>query len=575
MNKRLLAIYTAVFILIMVMLYLYRQSYSNLRIFTREVNTQTQAVIRLQRLDALVKFWLSNDPSIQDNLDLFMPAHVAYDSIIHLAGNIGKLVGSQEQRLRMDSLKLQVRAYQRLTEAPTGTNASTQQIYHIRRNLTGLLNRSITFSYDRLAHRNLRLQESTAILDRWVHRMLLLAAALIIVATFYSFNFLRLRRRAEEFNTTLLQSTNNGIVSFYPVRDFYINRDFKVTYCNEAAQRLLRISDWKTKKLSDILQGGIMEDVRQNFLDVIATGESKTIEGYLEHNHERNWIQATIAPLEGGILVSIYNLNPVKSYQQRLTYQIKQLELANEELQQYAYITSHDLQEPLRKIQMFSDMGLNPGSVPNGRSIPDLFRKISATATHMRELIQTLLFFTRSTDQQGEVHPVDLNKVLLEARAELEVAINESNARISVYNLPVIQGSAIHLKLLFVNLISNSLKYKREGEPPQITIYTKEVSKEDYDRFNALDQLKKYVCICFRDNGLGFKPEMNEKIFTLFQRLHNRDEIPGTGIGLSICRKIVHHHHGHIFAEGKENEGAVFYVFLPLEQPEAEVQERE
>ena len=110
MNKRLLAIYTAVFILIMVMLYLYRQSYDSLKIFTREVNHQTHVVIHLQRLDALIKFWLSNDPKVRDNLDLFMPANVAYDSILYLAGSIGKGAMSQEQRIRMGSVPLNIRA---------------------------------------------------------------------------------------------------------------------------------------------------------------------------------------------------------------------------------------------------------------------------------------------------------------------------------------------------------------------------------------------------------------------------------------------------------------------------------
>jgi signal transduction histidine kinase len=570
MNKRLLAIYTVVFILIMTMLYLYRQSYTNLKIFTSEVNDQTQQVIRLQQLELLVKFWLSNDPKVRDDLDLFMPANVAYDSIMALASDIAQMSNTQEQRLRMDSVKLSVRAYQRLVEVPQGSNTSTQHIYSLRKSITQLLARSIDFSYIRLQHRNVRLRESTSLLDRWVFWMLLSATSLIIVATFYSFNFLRLRRRAEGFSNTLLQNTNNGIISFYPVRDFQLRQDYKVTYCNEAALGMLRIPNWKSRTLSTILPPGALPDVEKVFHEVLTTGESKMIEGYIEHNHERNWIQATIAPLEGGILASIYNLNPVKSFQQRLTYQIKQLELANDELQQYAYITSHDLQEPLRKIQMFSDIALNPDTVPGHRSNNELFQKISATANHMRTLIQTLLFFTRSTDQPNEFVLVDLTRILDEVQTEMEVAINEKHARISVYGLPTIQGSGIHLKLLFSNLISNSLKYARQDVSPTIVVHTKAVSREDYEQFNALDQLKKYVCICVRDNGRGFKPELKEKIFTLFQRLHNRDEIPGTGIGLSICRKVVHQHHGHIFAEGRENEGAVFYVYLPIEQPEQE-----
>jgi signal transduction histidine kinase len=563
MNKRLLAIYSAVFILIMVMLYLYRQSYNSLKIFSGDVGSQTEVVIRLHRLDDLLKFWVSNDRNVQDNLDRFMPADVAYDSILFTAGYINQIVVHQEQRLRMDSIKTFVRAYQRLVE----NSEDHRRQNEIRKQLAGLMERSLLYARSRQQHRSVRLEESTALLDKWVFWMLSSAAILIIVATFYSFNFLRLRRRAEGFSKILLENTNNGIISFEPIRDVAGIADYKITYCNEAATKLLKISGWRNKTLSTILTPGILSDVREAFDSVIYTNESKTIEGYLEHELERTWIQSTISPLEEGILVSMYNLNPVKSFEQRLKYQIKQLELANDELQQYAYITSHDLQEPLRKIQMFSDIGINEDPEYSKRNKDDLFRKISATASHMRVLIQTLLLFTRSTDQPNEFSLVDLNIILKEVIHELEVSIEEKNGSVKLDELPCIQGSAIHLKLLFNNLISNSLKYAKPNVRPLIHVKTRPVSREDYERFTLLDELKTYTCIYLQDNGLGFKPELNEKIFTIFQRLHSREEIPGTGIGLAICRKIVHQHHGHIFAEGEENQGATFYVFLPLEQP--------
>lgn len=566
MNKRLLIIYTSVFLLIGVMLHLYRTSYNAMRVYIRDVHAISQVLVRLERTDALLHFWLNNDPKKEDDLDLYIPSDVAYDSILTSIESLKKRVLYQEQRLRLDSLKRIVKDYQRMDEK-SDTRLSLPEREEYRKKIRQLTDNAFTSAQRNLEDRKAGLSDATSLLDRWLVWMLVLAGALITMATFYSFNFLHLRRKAESFNQILLETTNNGIVSFRPFLKENESTEYEVTYCNEAAMKLLRIPNWKLKTLSTIVPAGVLNDLREAFAEVIRSNLTKTLEGYLDFGKDRIWLQASVAPLEEGVLVSVYDLSPVKSYEQKLTYKIKQLELANDELQQYAYVTSHDLQEPLRKIQMFSDIALNqqPGQ---HKSREEYFAKVMKSASHMRELIQTLLMFTRSTDQPSEFSPVDLNVVLRKVVAELEVLIEEKKALISISDaLPVIQASEVHISLLFNNLFTNSLKYSKAEATPFIKVRAETVSGADQGHFPALDPLTKYARITVSDNGVGFPPSLSDKMFTIFQRLHNKDNTPGNGIGLAICRKIVHQHHGFIYADGEEGVGATFHIFLPFEQP--------
>ncbi len=564
MNKRLFLIYASVFVLIGLMLHLYRSSYKDMKVFIEEVNRMSQVVVRLQRLDALLHFWLNNDPGGGEvAMDLYMSPHEAYDSILASTQQLKSLVLYQEDRLRMDSLRNEVRSFQRIAERPDTVFAPGQR-EEFRRKLKTLLVESLTSANLKLEHRKTRLEESTALLDRWLFWMLALAGTLITIATVYSFSFLRQRRMAEGFNQTLLETTNNGIVSFMPKPDDGLVRDYVMTYCNDAASRLLGIDKRKQATLSSLIPTAIQSDVRQVFDHVYRNKMSRTIEGYLDHRQERKWLHATVIPLHEGLLVSIYDFTIERRFQQKLTYKINQLKVINDELQQYAYVTSHDLQEPLRKIQMFSDMGT---AVPEKKKVSpqDFFSKISKVATEMRERLQTLLMFTRSTDESDETEKVDLCRIVGEVVKNLKAMypdVTVNNAQ-----LPVVEGSATHLRLLFFHILQNSCQYSVPGTPPVVTITERKATQSDYYRFPVLDQMMTYSCISVQDNGVGFAPEHREKIFVLFQRLFDKPEVPGSGIGLAICRKIVNQHHGYICAEGAENQGAVIHVFLPLQQP--------
>jgi PAS domain S-box-containing protein len=240
----------------------------------------------------------------------------------------------------------------------------------------------------------------------------------------------------------------------------------------------------------------------------------------------------------------------------------EELEKINNQLSSFAHIASHDLQEPLRKIQ------LNLGKLfaLDGENISekgkDLYHRITDSTGRMRNLIQDLLTYARSNDKEGKLEEVDLNSILKETINTLDTKIAEKNATIKIEELPALTVVPFQFHQLFLNLLSNALKFAKPDEPPYIMIGCELVEGKNIK--NSLsDVYKSWYHISVSDNGIGFAPELSEKIFEMFYRLHGRAKYEGTGLGLAICRKIVENHGGAIFADSKENEGAVFHIYLP------------
>jgi len=240
----------------------------------------------------------------------------------------------------------------------------------------------------------------------------------------------------------------------------------------------------------------------------------------------------------------------------------EELEKINNQLSSFAHIASHDLQEPLRKIQLnlgklFSLDGENISETGK-----DLFQRITDSASHMRNLIQDLLTFARSNDYEGKFEEVDLNSILKDTINTLDTKIAEKNATIRIEELPVLTVVPFQFHQLFLNLLSNALKFARPNIPPYIVVGCEIV--EGSSMTNGLGETYKYYYhISVSDNGIGFAPEQSEKIFEMFYRLHGRAKYEGTGLGLAICKKIVENHQGAIFADSRENEGSVFHIYLP------------
>jgi PAS domain S-box-containing protein len=242
----------------------------------------------------------------------------------------------------------------------------------------------------------------------------------------------------------------------------------------------------------------------------------------------------------------------------------KLLAKSNAELEQFAYVTSHDLQEPLRKIQMYSSILLSKTAA--GRDATEQAQKISDSAKRMTSLITDLLNYSRLSQQEPFFAGVDLNSIFKNVLSDFELMIEQKQAIITSDVLPFVPGISAQMNQLFYNLIGNSLKFARTGTVPQIRITCKKPASAEISAFPQLRSDIPYVQIDFTDNGIGFEQQYADRIFIVFQRLNNAQEYSGHGIGLAICGKIVSNHNGVIYAKSSPGEGATFCVILPMEQ---------
>ncbi|MDQ3279148.1 MAG: ATP-binding protein [Bacteroidota bacterium] len=239
----------------------------------------------------------------------------------------------------------------------------------------------------------------------------------------------------------------------------------------------------------------------------------------------------------------------LRQNQQMLEKYIEELNRSNQELQQFAFVASHDLQEPVRKLLFYSDSLLTRYTTSIDQKGVDYLNSMQAAAHRMRNLINDLLTFSQINKEEVSFKDVNLNQIAAEACQDLEMVIGEKGATLNIAALPVIRSDERMMRQLFENIISNALKYSKSSVAPVIII--------DFQKTDDFYVLR------FKDNGIGFNEHYLPQMFTLFQRLHSRENFAGTGMGLAICSKIAEMHGGKIWAEGNEGEGAVFYVSLP------------
>jgi light-regulated signal transduction histidine kinase (bacteriophytochrome) len=266
---------------------------------------------------------------------------------------------------------------------------------------------------------------------------------------------------------------------------------------------------------------------------------------------------------------TLTDIDDQKRHTQILESQVRErtaeLQRSNEELEKFAYIASHDLQEPLRKIQAFGDRlktKCHNDLSENGKEYVD---RMHAAASRMRRLIDDLLTFSRVTTQQRPFSRVDLQRLVTDVLSDLDLRLHQTGGTVEVGNLPVIDADATQMRQLFQNLLVNAVKFHRPDVPPVV-----EVEAESFDQLidgSASEESIPMYRITVRDNGIGFEEKYRDRIFDVFQRLHGRNQYEGTGVGLAICRKIVERHGGSITASGREGEGATFTVVLPASQP--------
>lgn len=258
----------------------------------------------------------------------------------------------------------------------------------------------------------------------------------------------------------------------------------------------------------------------------------------------------------------VHDITEQKIIEEKLRRHAAALERSNSDLQDFAYVSSHDLQEPLRKIQSFGDRLQTREAENLTETGKDYLERMLNAASRMQRLISDLLSFSRVTSQAKAFAEVNLNEILKEVLSDLEVSLEKTKTHIDAEKLPTIQGEPTHMRQLFQNLISNAIKFRKDGVDPLIKIYSKNIQKKDHLTSTPGDQM---VELYFEDNGIGFNEKYLDKIFNIFQRLEGQ-KYEGSGVGLAICRKIAMHHGGDITAKSIPGQGATFIVTLAKKQ---------
>ena len=302
--------------------------------------------------------------------------------------------------------------------------------------------------------------------------------------------------------------------------------------------------------------------------EAIATGRAAHEGWRLTKAGEKFWGSIVITALHDdrdnivGFTKLTRNLTERKLAEDKLKQNAAELEAQNKELEQFAYLASHDMKEPLRKIVLYNNLIKDTLGENASEKVLSYLQRTQNAATRMQRLIDDLLSYSKTSFYQEGMELVDLNNLVSEVADFYGETIQEVGGSIKISELPVVRGISFQLRQLFDNIIGNAIKYRSSDRPLQVNISCILVNSGGFTDV-ADDGSERFYRISVSDNGMGFSTEYSQKIFELFQRLVTKEQYSGSGIGLSICKKIVHHHKGFIDAVSKEGEGSTFNIYLP------------
>ncbi|WP_240699255.1 ATP-binding protein [Spirosoma sordidisoli] len=386
----------------------------------------------------------------------------------------------------------------------------------------------------------------------------------------------RVEIQAKQHAATLqsvLDSCQLPIVLLEPIRsDQGAIIDFRYVIQNEASARILGhpVAETTSRTVLEVIPGLQSAGIFDRYVAVYETGLPQQFEQHLSEAPMVGWFDFSVVRQDDGIVVAINDQTLLRQTLQRAEQLVIDLRRSNSNLEQFAYVASHDLQEPLRKIQSFGDVLMNQFSRSLSDEAQDLLLRMQSAASRMSLLIRDLLTYSRLATQQEPFKRVDLTALIAEVISDFELTIAEKNAQVISNNgsgqpLPVLNGNAIQLRQLFQNLIGNALKFARPGLGPVISITAQPVGPDDVPVAVQNRTQHSWIAIVVSDNGIGFDEQYQERIFQLFERLHGRSEYAGTGIGLAVCRKVAENHQGTIAAHSQPGQGATFTVYLPVD----------
>ncbi|MEO5675336.1 MAG: ATP-binding protein [Chitinophagales bacterium] len=368
----------------------------------------------------------------------------------------------------------------------------------------------------------------------------------------------------KNFLNAILESSNNGILSYHTIRENNKIIDFEIRYANDIAIEQINLPKEEVigKRYLTILPLFEKLGLFHRAVRVVETGISETHETNSPNFPDRCFM-VHYSPLDEGVTATMVDITEQKKQAKQLQEKNLELQRSNTELASFSYIASHDLQEPLRKIQTFSNRILDKDFENLSVKTRDYFQRIIAASTRMQSLIEALLNYSRTNTSEIIFKTTDLNELLEEVKHNLREVIEENHVSIESSTLPALDIIPLQFNQLFTNIIGNAIKYRRTDVNLLIRFDAQEVPAAEIP-FKEAFMNAHYCQINITDNGIGFEPQYAERIFELFQRLHVKTEYEGTGIGLAICKKIIQNHGGFIKATGQPGIGSTFSLYLPL-----------
>jgi PAS domain S-box-containing protein len=352
-----------------------------------------------------------------------------------------------------------------------------------------------------------------------------------------------------------------------------VSRDGTILFINHTHPGYPPVDQLIGQKVYDWIPPEQAAPMRQGIEHVFTTGGGTSFEvASVDQDGRVSWWATRLGPvkLQGEVRAATIiaaDITPRKLAEERLRRLAVELARSNAELEQFAYIASHDLQEPLRKVQAFGDLLVSTYQDQLGDEGRDFICRMQNATRRMQTLINDLLTYARVTTRARPFERVDLGEVAAQVVADLETRLRDTHGRVELGPLLVLDADPLQMRQLFQNLIGNALKFHRPDVPPVVQV-SGQVLSEEAKAGSGLPR-KRYE-ILFEDNGIGFAEKYLDRIFAPFQRLHARSEYEGTGMGLAICRKIVERHSGSITARSTPGQGSTFVVSLPLWQPKGE-----
>jgi PAS domain S-box-containing protein len=433
-------------------------------------------------------------------------------------------------------------------------------------NMHALINRGIEHEKTLLEERKKDLRQFTRMNSILSALFSFIAITIILITFFSNLAASRKRKWLEGFLESVLNTSRNGIVSYKPIRENGKITDFKVEFANKPIKDLLGIdpADVIGKQLSQfpsyVRQVGLLD----RFIQAAETGEPDEFESYYNNKGIQRWIHISLAKRQDALTATFHDITRIKQFEEDLKKNITQLQHSNSELEQYAYVASHDLQEPLRKIRIFASQMKDATAGKLDEKSVFYLDKIMTSAARMSNLIKDILSFS-SLKKENAFTKTNLNEIIRHCIQDLEVVIAQKNADIITGELHEVEAIPLQMNQLFYNLINNALKFAKTDAKPLIRIHSELLKPHEVIQYKTLDPRLKYCEIIVSDNGIGFDNAFASQIFGLFKRLGNKQTYGGSGIGLALCRKVVENHNGIIYAHSKEGEGASFHIILPLE----------